>query len=1331
MRIKTSRVWILSAVLFVIAALPSLADGAEPTGLVLASRAGMTSLSLDGAEPFHRTADAVIGDRLIDVADSSVRIALWSQVGQDGAAEPHYAISIDGRSLATVRRTSYVMELRHGSFDPAVDVPTVEAALSAGAGGNLHLVQFVTQPLEEYRSAIRALGGTVHKFVANHAHFVTMTPDVRDAVLALPYVRWVGPVHPAYKLEEEIQEQLLTRATIEPRRYSIMLHERGPGAQARVAARIDAIGGEVHGTTPRGFRIEATLSLTQVRALADLDDVMFIDRKGEIEVDMDIVREIGGANYLETVAGFAGRGVRAEIADTEIDIDHVEWSAPPIVHVPGGGVSHGTSVYGILFAQGVNPQARGLIPEGVGIFANSTGLLGGGPTRYQHTAELIDPAGPYRAVLQTNSTGDPQTSSYTTISAEMDDLLFIYDIALTQSQSNVGNQSSRPQAWAKNIISCGAVNHFNTETRDDDCWCGTGSIGPAADGRIKPDLSFFYDDTFTASAGNVYTEFGGTSGATPSVAGYLGLFFQMWSEEVFGNEVPVPGGTVFENRPHMTTAKAAMINTASPWPFSGTGDDMARTHQGWGIPGIQQLYDVRDKIALIDETELLGNMESVDFVAFVPAGEPELRATLVYADPMGSPGAGVHRVNDLSLKLTSPSEVVYWGNNGLLEGAWSVSGGEANTIDTVENVFVQSPESGVWIVEVIASEVNEDGHPETLELDADFALVVSGADMANCSSKGRIQLDSALFACGDVVAIRVVDCDLNTSDSVIDTVTVNIASTEEPDGETVVLTEVSPETADFRGVISLDTVGGSGVLKVSALGDIVTSTYVDADDGQGGTDVITQATADVDCVPPVIFNVQSSDVTGRGATITWETDEPADSLVSYGLAVPDLTEAVGGFAPAHLVNLSGLDECTLYNFSVSSVDQAGNSATNDNAGAYFTFETGRNVEPTYTTLDPPISIPDDNPAGAEQAIFVPDDQPIVDVNVEVNVTHTFTGDLELSLIAPDGTEIVLSDRHGGSGNNFTGTVFDDEAETAIGQGSAPFTGSFRPDEPLSILYDTSSAGQWRLRVEDHAGADTGTLDSWSIHLAYPPRVCGPHLEQQTYTMVDSCAGFGSGGSNGRAEPAENVLLNVTVRNDGSDELTGIAASLTTQTPGVTITQSVTSYPDLAAGEAAGNPLSPFAFTIDHAVPCGEPIVFEFDSIATEGAWTEEFTIVVGDTPFGPICGGCLVFAPGLVETLGWTTGDTSNLQWSSATGAGFYNLYRGVHADLPNLGDESIDSCKRLSTTSLASGNVLHEEPAEGSLFWYLVRAGNGGGQGPSGEGTAGARIQNEGGACP
>ncbi|MFW5653042.1 MAG: bifunctional hydroxymethylpyrimidine kinase/phosphomethylpyrimidine kinase, partial [Planctomycetota bacterium] len=115
----------------------------------------------------------------------------------------------------------------------------------------------------------------------------------------------------------------------------------------------------------------------------------------------------------------------------------------------------------------------------------------------------------------------------------------------------------------------------------------------------------------------------------------------------------------------------------------------------------------------------------IDLLILPDGREEAFRATLVYADPMGVPNSSVHRINDLTLKVTDPQGIVYWGNNGLSEGNWSVAGGSPNDRDTVENVFVQNPSPGSWTIEVIADEINEDSHPETSALDADYALVVS------------------------------------------------------------------------------------------------------------------------------------------------------------------------------------------------------------------------------------------------------------------------------------------------------------------------------------------------------------------------------------------------------------------------------------------------------------------------------------------------------------------------------------------------------------------------------------------------------------------------------
>jgi len=110
---------------------------------------------------------------------------------------------------------------------------------------------------------------------------------------------------------------------------------------------------------------------------------------------------------------------------------------------------------------------------------------------------------------------------------------------------------------------------------------------------------------------------------------------------------------------------------------------------------------------------------------------------MVYKDPMGTTSSTLHRINDLDLMLTSPSGIVYWGNNGLLGAMWSSPDGNPDPLDTVENVFVQNPETGFWNITVIAREINQDSHPDTPDIDADYALVVSGINIA--TARGPIK----------------------------------------------------------------------------------------------------------------------------------------------------------------------------------------------------------------------------------------------------------------------------------------------------------------------------------------------------------------------------------------------------------------------------------------------------------------------------------------------------------------------------------------------------------------------------------------------------------------
>jgi len=407
-------------------------------------------------------------------------------------------------------------------------------------------------------------------------------------------------------------------------------------------------------------------------------------------------------------------------------------SNPPILHGSNcPSTSHGTSVFGIVFGDGTgNARALGSLPNHeAGIFACYSVLT----NRYNHTQELIDPQGKYRTVFQTNSWGDSQTTEYTTISAEMDDIIFETDLLILQSQSNTGSTRSRPQAWSKNILSVGAFYHYATISRSDDAWASGASIGFAEDGRRKPDLSNFYDEILTTSSTGPrdYTTFGGTSGATPITAGHFGIMFQMWADGVFFGRKGV-NDDPFDARPHSSTSKALMINTAEQFPFDEQTTDLKRQHQGWGVPDVGTLHDSAQRgnwklPILVDESSPILPFQTLSFSVFVLNSRRSsyLKVSLVYRDPMPLVSASKQLINDLDLIVTSPSGEVYHGNFGLNQSPCSSSGGDAEDIDNVENVFVCNAMNGEWTITVVGTNIVQDSYPETPAIDAIFSLVAT------------------------------------------------------------------------------------------------------------------------------------------------------------------------------------------------------------------------------------------------------------------------------------------------------------------------------------------------------------------------------------------------------------------------------------------------------------------------------------------------------------------------------------------------------------------------------------------------------------------------------
>lgn len=140
------------------------------------------------------------------------------------------------------------------------------------------------------------------------------------------------------------------------------------------------------------------------------------------------------------------------------------------------------------------------------------------------------------------------------------------------------------------------------------------------------------------------------------------------------------------------------------------------------------------------------------------------------------------------------------------------------------------------------------------------------------------------------------------------------------------------------------------------------------------------------------------------------------------------------------------------------LDNDDNGATDcDDAACSGTAEcqTGANVL-TFESAEA-VAIPDNDPVGVSTEITVADQVDILGLTVTTNITHTYRGDLRVTLYRDD-TAVVLHDRVGGGQDDLVKT-FDVEG----------FDG-------------TSATGTWRLKVEDHAGQDVGTLNGWSLEV---------------------------------------------------------------------------------------------------------------------------------------------------------------------------------------------------------------------------------------------------------
>ena len=629
----------------------------------------------------------------------------------------------------------HVLPFAAGAVDPVADLVEVTPD-----GENLVLVQLQARGLDRVVDRIAARAAVVQP-LAPVSLLVWADGPTTTAIRRLSGVRFAGVLPARLRVAPSVDadtSRLRVTTVVAGRRVA---HEvPGDAALARVLA-----------ARPDVYSVAQASGPGQLR-----------DEKSAQIVATGAANPSPGYDPLASW-GVDGSGVTVAIVDSGVDGTHAELdhavlgctdyrpgpntcqTALSAANDPGG---HGTHVAGIVagdgssgegdgfkYGQGVAPGADLWVQNAIGSGSSRPGMI-----------DLYAESARRGAVVSQNSwgpSGSPQ--GYDEDTRDTDVVVRDADPAAAGDQplglvfsimnGSGGTSTQGSPDEAKNIIGVGATGSDRGRRGDDLCTCS--AHGPALDGRLLPDLVAPGQSVQSTASGHAtgcrtlddlppsHGSCTGTSMASPHVSGAYALFVERW-RAAHGGATPSPA-----------LVKAAMVNTATDLSrFGGVDADdqplapIPNNQQGWGRLDVGALLRSVDAGVAVDQGVLLdtaGANHEVQVTAIDPT-QP-VKVSLVWTD---APGHGMGGdlpalVNDLDLRVGDGTST--WLGNTFADG-WSVTGGAADRLNNVENVYLQQPGSGPLTVTVTAANLLGDGVPGGDGTDQDFALYVSNARIA-------------------------------------------------------------------------------------------------------------------------------------------------------------------------------------------------------------------------------------------------------------------------------------------------------------------------------------------------------------------------------------------------------------------------------------------------------------------------------------------------------------------------------------------------------------------------------------------------------------------------
>lgn len=581
------------------------------------------------------------------------------------------------------------------------------------------------------------------------------------------------------------------------------------------------------------------------------------------------------------------------------------------------------------------------------------------------------------------------------------------------------------------------------------------SQGPTDDRRIKPDITGNGTGLIsTSSTSNTATaNLTGTSMSSPNVAGTLLLLQQ--------------------HHNNLTTKfmKAATLKGLACHTADDSGNIGPDIYFGWGLLNAKaaaQALTSNGLNAWVSEEKL--NQGQTYTITVKSLGTSPLIATACWTDVPGDPNNGQRPANDLKRALVNDLDVRIT-RNGLTYYPWKLASDPTldairigdNNIDNVEQVKIDSPPAGDYVITVT--------HKGTLVNNKqDFSLIITGVS----SGFAIIPTSNDLEVCANQNATFTFNY-IQTG-----TTTTNFSTTGLPNGATVVFT---PSSRNSNGPVTLTISNLTAVNPGNYNMGIVGNNGLETETRYRNLKIFSST------FTPVVGSSPAINQVGVATTVNlvWNAQANAESYQlqvssspTFATTILNVTDIIGN---SYIV--SNLAQQTNYYWRVSPSNRCGagvlSNATVNN------FQTGVlscGNEFSATNFSN-ASIASTANATASVPIVVTGGLTIGDLNVALNISHTYIQDFIVKLTGPasiGSPVIILLDQPCGDNDNVNCTMDDSGLAVACGTTVPALTGSVIPSQTLTALNGLIADGTWTLTVDDPYNGDGGTINSVKLQI---------------------------------------------------------------------------------------------------------------------------------------------------------------------------------------------------------------------------------------------------------